>query len=518
MQRAKSMNKLVLAIGFALFPALSFAATAPEDQNYDIIVVGAGASGMPAALAAEQSGAKVLVLERGRAVGASQFSRGMTGVNTSMQKERGMDVTPQFIYKMMEGYTHQFFNSKLALLEVNNSASTIDWLNKNGADLHLPPENQQFAHVGNEPIIYHMWNSNKSIAALAEKFQQEGGTVMVNTTGRDLIKNEDGTLGGVIAERADGTKVTLHGKAVIIATGGFLGNQKMLDEYGIVGHPMGWLYNDGSGIKMSWKYGAAKKGENITEYHGTGICTPDNRESVIFSDLEPLIRMPTLWVDPVGQRYANEEVVYDNALVANALVPFGGTGWVIYDQATIDHFKTHETGMHDAFAMIRPYLNKKASKQAGPLPQLQELLEQGVKEHSVYKGKTLKDLAAAVGFDDKKFEQQVSDYNGYVKTGVDNQYFKDKKYLLYPVKKGPFYAVNVTAYNLTTIGGIKVNEKLEAIDKHNKPIPGLYAVGNVAGGLYSDSYMLVEGLTAGFATTSGRMAGIYAADWIKSQK
>ncbi|QUN07092.1 FAD-dependent oxidoreductase [Shewanella yunxiaonensis] len=514
------MKRLRITISSGLFLLVSplcFAAGA-ADVNYDVIVVGAGASGMPAALAAEQGGAKVLLLERGNSIGASQFSRGMTGVDTKMQRERGMHVTKDYIFKMMEDYTHLLFNAKLGKLEVNESANTIDWLNKNGANIYLPKENGQLAHVGNEPVIYHQWNSHDSIAALGKTFQKEGGTIMVKTTGRDLIKNADGSLGGVIAEREDGSKVELHGKAVIVATGGFLGNQKMLDEFGIVGHPMGWLYNDGSGIKMSWKFGAAKKGENITEYHGSGICTPDNRESVIFSDLEPLVRIPTLWVAPNGQRYFDEDKVYDNALVANALVPVGGRGWVIYDQATIDHFMTHETGMVDSFANIRPYLNKKADKQAGPLPQLQHFLDLAVKEQSAYKGNTLEDLAKAAGFDTPRFVQQVKDYNSYVKTGVDEQFGKSKKDLMYSVKKGPFYAVNVTAYNLTTIGGVKVNEKLEAIDTHNHPIPGLYAVGNIAGGLYSDSYMLIEGLTAGFATTSGRMAGINAAEWIKSQK
>ncbi len=519
MQRAKSMKKLVVAISFALFPALSFATTAPENEKYDVIVIGAGASGMPAALAAEQGGAKVLLLERGNALGASQFSRGLTGVDTQMQRERGKVATKDSVFKNMENYTHLLFNAKLGKLVVNESSNTIDWLNKYGANIYLPKENGQLAHVGEDkPVIYHQWNSNQAVAKLGEEFQKEGGTVMLKTTGRDLIKNADGSLGGVIAEREDGSRVELKGKSVIIATGGFLGNQAMLDEFGIVGHPMGWLYNDGSGIKMAWKFGADKKGENITEYHGSGITTPDNRESVLFPELEPLIRIPTLWVDPKGQRYYNEEHVYDNALVSNALVPVGGRGWVVYDQATIDHFMKNETGMVDSFANIRPYLNKKENKQAGPLPQLQDWLGKAVKEGSAVQGKTLEELAKNAGFDSNKFVAQVKDYNEYIKTGVDEQFGKSKTGLKYDVKKGPFYAVNVTSYNLTTIGGIKVNEKLEAVDTNENSIPGLYAVGNVAGGLYSDSYMLIEGLTAAFAVISGREAGKNAADYIKHTK
>ena len=80
--------------------------------------------------------------------------------------------------------------------------------------------------------------------------------------------------------------------------------------------------------------------------------------------------------------------------------------------------------------------------------------------------------------------------------GVDAQFGKAKEHLLYPVSQGPFYALEVVTYNLTTIGGIKVNEHLEAVDEASAPVKGLYAVGNVAGGLYSDSYMTVDGTTA----------------------
>jgi len=491
-----------------------FAAKNPADVFYDVIVIGGGASGTSAALSAAQNGSNVLLIEKGREIGASQFSSGMMGVNTSLQKKYGMKITPMEVFHQMEDYTHLMFNARLARMAVEESATTIDWLMDNGAKIWLPVEPQQFAHDAAEPIIYHMWNSHQGVSAIGKSFLKAGGTVMLRTTGKDLIKNTDGTIGGVVAETEDGKILRIKSKAVIIATGGFMGNKDMMEKAGIVGHPMGWLFNDGSGLKMAWKAGAAKYKDKVTQYHGTGIVTEDNKESIYFPKLESLIHIPLLWVDKSGQRYYNEDYVYDNALVSHALVSIGGTGYVVFDQAMVDYFKKHKTGMIDSFANIRQI----KGKQAGPLPNLEKDLNAAIAEKTVFKANTLEKLAEQVGFQKDNFVKQVNDYNGYVKTGVDKQFDKKSEHLVYSVKKGPFYAVKVTTYNLTTVSGIKVNEKLEAVDSEFNQIPGLYAVGNVAGGLYSDTYMTIEGLTCGFATTSGRMAGIHSSEYVKSLK
>lgn len=512
------LKGLAAVLVSAMVGTLCYASGEPAAADYDVVVVGGGGSGACAALAAAQSGVKVLVVEKERTMhGSSALTKGMMGINTTFQQKERMHITPMEVFHQMENYSHLLMNARLALATVNNSADTIAWMQSNGVKFWLPMEPQQFAHMkdGEVPtIIYHMWDGFQGMAALQSAFEKAGGKVMFRTEGFKVRKGADGAVCGVDVRTQDGQVKTIRTKAVIVATGGYMGNEEMTKAAGIVGHPMGWMFNDGVGMKMAWEAGAAKYKENITEYHGTGIVTKDNKESLLMTKLEPFIHIPLLWVDRTGQRYYNEDHVYDNALVSHALVSIGGQGFVVFDQATVDTFKVAKTGMRDSFAHIRGI----PGAISGPLPRIEEALEAGVKEGTVHKGNTLEELAANAGFQKTPFMAQIQSYNGYVKDGKDGQFGKAKEHLLYPVAKGPFYALEVVTYNLTTIGGIKVNEKLEAVDQESYPVKGLYAVGNVAGGLYSDSYMTVEGLTMGFAAISGRLAGLNSATYVKSLK
>ena len=513
------MCKKVLWKGFfvclcvLLLGSLASAAITPDALDYDVVIIGGGGSGSCAALAAAQAGVKVLVIEKGRKLGgSSQFTKGMMGINTSLQKARNMRLTPKTIFKRMENYTHLLFNARLAKATVDNSADTIEWLLDNGVKLWLPGRPQQYAHDVQEPIIYHMWDGQQGMAALQAAIEKAGADILLKAEARKIHTHADGSMRGVRAVTDQGVVYDIRAKAVIVATGGYIGNNKMMEANGIVGHPMGWLPSDGVGLKIAYEAGATRFKEEITQYHGTGIVTADNRESVLFPKLEPLIHIPILWVDPTGQRYYNEDHVYDNAFVSHALVSIGGQGLVVFDQAFVDTCMKGKIGLTDSFAQIRGI----KGGESGPLPTLQADLEAGIKEGIVYKGKTLEVLADQAGFLKEEFLGQVKQYNGYVKAKADKQFYKSAKSLRYPVRKAPFYALKVVTYNLSTMGGIKVNEKLEAVTPDFKAIKGLYAAGNVASGLYSDSYMTIEGLTMGFATISGRLAGQNSAAFVKS--
>lgn len=507
------IHNVVAVLSLSLLGSFSCIAAKIETRNYDVVVIGGGGSGATAALAAAQSGVKVLIIEKTRQLsGSTSLTKGMMGINTSLQQKRNMHLSTKEIFNKMESYTHLLFNGRLAKATVDNSAETIEWLMDNGVKLWLPERPQQYAHDAEEPIIYHMWNGHQGMAALTKAIQDAGGDILVNTEATKIYTNDDGSMRGVRAKSVDGTTYEIAAKAVVVATGGYIGNNKMMKDNGIVGHPMGWLPNDGLGMKMAWEAGAAKHGEKVTEYHATGIVDSNNRESKLFPRLEPLIHIPILWVDKTGQRYYNEDHVYDNALVSNALVSIGGQGNVIFDQDTLNQFSKNKIGLTDSFAQIRGV----KGGFSGPLTTLQQDMEAAVKEGIAFKGNTLEELAENAGFLKNEFVKQVGDYNNYISTKDDKQFYKSKNSLKYQVSKGPFYSLQVTTYNLTTIGGIKINEKMEAVTADFIPVKGLYAAGNVASGLYSDSYMTIEGLTMGFAAISGRLAGLNSAKFSKS--
>jgi fumarate reductase flavoprotein subunit len=112
--------------------------------------------------------------------------------------------------------------------------------------------------------------------------------------------------------------------------------------------------------------------------------------------------------------------------------------------------------------------------------------------------------------------RNINEYNEAVRTKKD-PFGKSAQSLVYPVSAGPFYAAKMQISNLGTLGGVRVNEKLQATDANLKPIPGLYAVGNIAAGFYGNitSYPPYEGLATGFAWNSGRIAGENAAGEVK---
>jgi fumarate reductase flavoprotein subunit len=151
------------------------------------------------------------------------------------------------------------------------------------------------------------------------------------------------------------------------------------------------------------------------------------------------------------------------------------------------------------------------------LNRLQAELDQDVAEGLAWKGDTIEDLAKAAGLDPAVFGRTVADYNDYCDQGHDPVFFKPAKYLR-PVRKAPFYAIDMVPSLLVSDGGIRVNGDLQVTDKDYKPIPGLYAVGNDASGLYGDTYNLdVPGTANGFAHASGRVAARHVLKTLKGE-
>lgn len=523
MKNSGQARLLVVFFTIFFFSLTCFAAHAFD--RYDVIVVGGGAAGSTAALSAAQSGAKVLLIEKtGGLNGTSLFTDGMAVAGSSMQKAAGVKLTVMDVFKELEEYTHLLFNARLARRILGESNATLEWLIANGAKFHYSPVSQQYLHT-TSVNGYHTWEGKQGLKALAKALEKnKNAEIKYFTEGRKILMSSDGRIEGIEALDENGRLVKFRSKAVIIATGGFIGNDKMLGEAGAVdSYPLSWLDNDGVGLEMAWGVGAVRFKDDVQLYHATALVNADGKMGHI--GLMPFIHIPILWVDSLGKRYYNEEYVYDNALVSNALVSIGGQGMVVFDQATVDRFKVSRTGLHDSFAQIASKSLMSVSDtmdksgQSGPLPNVEQDLAAAQEDYILYKGKTLEELAKKAGFDKTGFINQIKDYNKYVKTGVDEQFGKPKKYLMYSVKKGPFYALKVKTVNLATTGGIKVNEDLEAIDLNSRSIKGLYAVGNVsAANIFQDSYPTIEGLALCYATVSGYLAGEHSAKYVKSLK
>lgn len=483
-----------------------------ELVTVDVAIIGAGASGTMAAAAASEAGARVLIVERTGGIGgvSKNWAGGPFAVESRIQKEAGYDIKKDAVLQRLLDYSHYIAYAPLAKAIIYKSASTIDWLGNYGVYFHANPESPQLGHR-DDPMkwqMYHWYDQfGKDVAALDivhQKLKEKGVELRLKTTATELIQDKDGVVTGFIATKPDGRKLTVRASSVVLATGGFGGNASMMKEFFHTSNAGGWGENFGDGLNMAWKAGAARWDLQSALLHGVGIVAGSKPGKVALgsSPFNQVARSPLLWVDRSGNRFANEDAVFDTAYASNVGYSVGGIFYIVVDSATLADYTKGTTIAMDP-AVGGPNMNK---------ADFVELAEDGVVQGCIYKGATLAELANATGMDPARFVANVAEYNEVVRTKKD-PYGKKASSLVYSVANGPFYAVKMYIGNLGTLGGIRVNEKLEATNEELKPIPGLYAAGGDAGGFYGNTtaYPPFEGLATGFALNSGRIAGESAA-------
>ena len=494
--------KHVLTLLAALCVAAVVApARADKTMEADLVVIGAGAAGTAAGFAAAELGAKVIMLEKQPAFGGTgNFSEGIFAVESSMQRAMNYTLTKDQAFKLIMDYSHWRANAKLVRAFIEKSAETVDWLAKNGVGY------EQL--TSNYPGGLYTWHIYKGrgaawIRTLQGKYAAMGGQLMLKTTAKSLIQ-KDGKVVGVIAD-SDGEKITINAKAVVIATGGFGNNKEMMEKYTRFPNvmPIANVGKTGDGIQMAWAAGAAAEGLEVMASYRPG---PVGESTT--SQVGAAAKQPHLWLNPKGERFCDESIIFQWPFAGNALERQGGTMFVVFDQGTLNYMQTH--GIDVGVGVMVPVTTK--------LAKFDEDFARAEKNGVAFKAASLDELAQKTKMDATALKAAVEKYNGHYAIRHDGEFAKDSKFLQ-PVKTAPFYAVKSVATSLGTLGGVKVSERLEAVTKDDKPVPGLYVVGNDAGGMYGDSYdLLMAGSTIGFAVNSGRIAAESLVQYIKSAK
>lgn len=495
-----------------------------ETLDTQIVIAGCGASGMSAALAAAEAGVKVIVIEQTSSYGGTSLmgSEGFFAVGSEQQKRAGWDETVGDLLNWFTDYTHNSSSAPLTRKFLEMTASTVDWVAKYGNPVTLM-ENTQKAHI-DQIQTYHKFDNKKAgFESWYNNMVDMGVQVIFDTKVTDLIQSEDGTVTGVIAKKADGGKLIVNAKATILATGGYLANAEMVKEY--IGLEEGsydfMTYGtSGEGIKMAQAAGADDYGLRYATYHGAML---PNGASFQFAHF---MMTPTLWIDGGGNRFCNEEVVYDFALWGNATFSAGGSYWSVIDHATLEKFASEGTPYTHSFMktlLVDQGLDKtvfpsvvNAPDNIAADPAIIENLEKACStEDWAVKADTLEELAQKIGVPEATLKATIERYNAAVKNGKDDLFGKDKEYLLYDVSAGPFYALKPKILAEGTLGGISTDENLQVIRKDRSVIPGLYATGSNVGMIFGDSYPTMEGVNLSFALNSGRIAAYAAAEAVK---
>jgi fumarate reductase flavoprotein subunit len=475
-----------------------------SDTEVDVAVIGSGASGLAAALTAAEGGAKVIVFEKQRTPGGTtNFFEGTFAVESRMQREHYIEYSRDDAFKSIMEYSHWRSNPRLVRAIVNESAGTIAWLEQQGIQFSGVTINMPHA-----PRTYHIVKGAglAVIKTLVIKAKEKGVDLRLGTPVKRLVK-EGGRITGVLIE-GDSGDVRVSAKAVVIASGGYANNEEWIKKYtgfdlGTNLIPVGNVDKFGDGIRMAWEAGAAEEGISVLELYRAGPITTE-----IGGQIEWPTVQPDLWVNPRGERFCDEGVAFYDTSVGNVNAKYKeGFTFSLFDDSIKQRLM--EKG-------IDKRVNAHTLSGSKPLnfdKELQILFEKGNTDVSV--ADTIEELAGKMGVDPAVLKNTIEEYNRFCEQKHDDLFAKDPKYLR-PLKGPKYYAVKAHTIFLGTMGGIKINHNTEVIDKKDNVIPGLYAAGFDAGGMYGDSYhvSVASGGSVGFAFNSGRIAGKSALKYI----
>jgi len=485
----------------------------------DVIVIGSGASGLAAAVTAAEAGARVIVFEKERSLGGtSNFFNGMFAVESEMQRERYITYSRDEAFKRIMEYSHWRANARLVRAFVDESGSTISWLREKGVEFLDATINMPDA-----PRTYHVVKGQGAavVKALAESAKEKGVDLRLAIPVKKILKQASpgmapsggDRISGVVVEQ-DGVDIQVASKVVIVASGGYANNKEWIKKYSgfdleVNVMPVGNVDKMGDGIRMAWEVGAAEEGMGLLELFRVGPIGPDHPMK---NQIEFVAGQPDLWVNSKGERFCDEGIAFYDTSVGNANARYKeGYTYSIFDDSIIQRLL--EKGIDRGIAMENP----PGTRPVDIHKELNIAFEK--KSADIFVADSVEELAKKIGITPAVLKATVEEYNGFCEKGHDDLFAKDPKYLR-PLKGPKFYAVKARTIFLGTLGGIKINHKMEVVDKKGKVIPGLYAGGFDAGGMWGDSYSIRDssGASAGFAVNSGRIAGRNAVKYVAEIK
>lgn len=471
-----------------------------EKTKYDCLIAGAGGAGLMAALTLAEGRADIKVFEKMPVAGGStRFPEGMFAAESRMQLQRNIRVTKDEAFKAIMDYTHWKANASLVRAFVNRSAGTIDWLEQMGVEFIEPSSFWPGA-----PRTWHLFKGRGAamIKVLMDRAAEKGIAIQYRTAVKQLIRQDDGPVTGVLVEDQEGRQTAVMAKTVIIATGGYANDRELLKKYTGLDlrvnlFPLGNFEKYGEGLRMAWAAGAAEEGMGVLNFSFGGPIGPGIKPA---GHIIAAVRQPELWINQHGLRFCDESIVHNSIFCGNAMArQKGGYVFRIFDDQARHTFV--EKGIDVGVGMFIP----PGTRLIGFDEELKEALAK--KNRNVIVAETPEELALRMGVTEAVFKNTIGEYNRFCEKGYDEAFAKDRLYLR-PVQKPPLYAFKCYVDFCGTNGGIKINEKTEVLDKADGVIPGLYAVGNDAGGMYGDSYdMIAAGSACGFALVSGCLAG-----------
>lgn len=477
-----------------------------ETLTADVCVVGGGGTGMAASIQAKQLGLDVLLIEKHSQLGGSfSGTEGMFAIGTQWQKDAGIELNKDDLLVKAVEFHHYVASQELYKAFFDKSASNIEWCESLGI---------KFAEVramGASDPCWHVYEGAPAPGAqfvenMIKAVEKHEIRTEFELSGKKLLTNEDGSVAGLLAARADGTVVQIDCPAVIVGTGGFSNNMGLVEELGNNPDLVAAMLDNGrtgDGIKMVKAAGGA-----MVSSPGTLMTGGPSVIGTSFGVSEAFACgvQPAIWLNERAQRYVREDMFERNFSYAGQSSAQQKRVLSFVNQALVDRFESGEgalvgVGTHILKGTQMPNLSR----------ELESLIEMGI----VAKGDTVEDLAAQFDLDGNALRATLDRYNEMCANGRDEDMFKPAEFMI-AMEEGPYYLMDCYVSYLTTVGGVKVNPNAEVLRDDSSVIPGLYAGGCDAGGLYGDTYdvYVAPGSQAAWCIYTGRVAAEQAATYI----
>jgi len=491
-----------------------------EKITSDIVIIGAGVSGITASLSAVEAGCKPIIIEKH----TTYNTRGgdNAAIDSRLQKKLGIKIDKDEAILELMKYGGNKIDQRLLRLWANNSGKIMDWMMDmtDAAGLETTirfwPQRKgvdESKEYYKEFTVIHNFTDLQPglMKVLVENAIKKGVDIRYNTRAVQLVRNGNGRVTGVIAKDKDERYVQYNArKAVILCTGEYGHDEEMMEKYcpwaaevakksNIYDPPV----NTGDGHKMAMWIG--------------GIMEPWPHAPVDHTSGGPMGCDPFLHVNTLGERYENEDVPCQSLSNSLKRQP-GQTFWQVYDSK----YKDEKSKMGIGFLKSSDPRSMAGGGQdgapqggapvAGATVALGGAPSEGGRSGGPPSGNnvqadTIEELAKKMNVPVDTFKATIARYNELAKSGKDLDFGKRADRLT-TIEKPPFYAGTAVVGFLVVVGGLYVNPKLQLLDADRKVIPGIYLAGNTVGNRFANDYPTIcPGLSHAFAWTTGYLAG-----------
>ncbi|MEW4467782.1 FAD-dependent oxidoreductase [Parasphingorhabdus sp. JC815] len=462
--------------------------------TWDLVVVGGGSAGLPAAIFAARRGANVLLLDSANELGGSLWvaTGQMSAAGTTVQQKRGIKDTSDLHFEDVMRISRGTANPEIVRLAVDHAADTFDWLMQEGFE---PLPEHPVKGLGHEPYRQerYYWGADGGVSIknilvpIVEELEGKGKITLRLGHRVTRLLEDGGNVIGVAAKASDGVEKIYYGKKVALTCGGYAGNPEMFEE--LNGYPQynasPWPLSRGDGLRLGEAVGGYARGhKNVFVNFGTLFDT-DVFPARALARVEhfPERRQPwEIYVNKSGNRFVREDVESVDAREMALYHQEDYRYWIVLDSRILRTAPPIISGWtHD---------------------QMRNAFDKG--SPAFISSDTIEGLALKAGIEAAGLIASVSCYNYGVSTGND---FFGRSHKPLPICKAPFHAIRMQASAISSAIGLAVDNNLRVIRSDGSPVGNLYAAGEILGSSQTMGKSACGGMMVTPAMTFGRLLG-----------